>query len=42
MTNITPQMPEAQPPYWQATGKMPYSLTNDYLFRALFRETIKY
>ena len=37
MTNITPKMPEVQPPYWQATGKMPYSLTNDYLFRALLQ-----
>lgn len=38
MTNVTPQIPKAQPPYWQATGKMPYSLTNDYLFRALLQK----
>lgn len=38
MTNVTPQIPKEQPPYWQATGKMPYSLTNDYLFRALLQK----
>ena len=41
MTNVTTQMPEVQPPYWQATGKMPYSLTNDYLFRALLQRNNK-
>ena len=38
MADITTKMPEVQPPYWQATGKMPYSLTNDYLFRALLQK----
>lgn len=38
MTNVTEKMPETRPPYWQATGKMPYSLTNDYLFRALLQK----
>lgn len=37
MTNVTLKMPGAQPSYQQATGKMPYSLTNDYLFRALLQ-----
>lgn len=41
MTNVTTQTPEVQPPYWQATGKMPYSLTNDYLFRALLQRNNK-
>ncbi len=27
-----------KPHYMQATGKMPYSLTNDYLFRALLQK----
>lgn len=38
MTNVTPHMPKVQPLYWQATGKMPYSLTNDYFFRALMQK----
>ncbi|MDE7222996.1 MAG: Rpn family recombination-promoting nuclease/putative transposase, partial [Acetatifactor sp.] len=37
MTNAIPKMPEARPSYWQAVGKLPYSLTNDYLFRALLQ-----
>lgn len=37
MTNVATQTPEARPSYRQATGKMPYSLTNDYLFRALLQ-----
>lgn len=37
MTNVTMKIPEAQLSYRQATGKMPYSLTNDYLFRALLQ-----
>lgn len=38
MKSNTIIMPEAQPSYRQATGKMPYSLTNDYLFRALLQK----
>lgn len=29
---------ETAPSYRQATGKLPYPLTNDYLFRALLQE----
>lgn len=34
MNNFTK---DTQPAYMQATGKLPYSLTNDYLFRALLQ-----
>ncbi|MBD5527140.1 MAG: Rpn family recombination-promoting nuclease/putative transposase [Lachnospiraceae bacterium] len=41
MTNLTPQTPEKKPIYMQATGKLPYTLTNDYLFKALLQKNKK-
>lgn len=38
MANITPEAVAADTAYLQATGKLPYSLTNDYLFRALLQK----
>lgn len=37
INQVTTNMPRTQSSYRQATGKMPYSLTNDYLFRALLQ-----
>lgn len=41
MINLTPQTPEKKPIYMQATGKLPYTLTNDYLFKALLQKNKK-
>ena len=38
MNNLTQDTPKTPPSYLQATGKIPYSLTNDYLFRALLQK----
>lgn len=38
MTNFTSKIPEQEPLYMQATGKLPYTLTNDYLFKALLQK----
>lgn len=38
MANITPEAVAADTAYLQATGKLPYPLTNDYLFRALLQK----
>lgn len=38
MANIMPEAVAADTAYLQATGKLPYSLTNDYLFRALLQK----
>lgn len=38
MNHLTPEMPEQTPQYMQATGKLPYPLTNDYLFKALLQK----
>ena len=38
MNNLTQDTLKMPPSYLQATGKIPYSLTNDYLFRALLQK----
>lgn len=38
MNTLSQKTTAAEPSYLQAKGKMPYSLTNDYLFRALLQE----
>ena len=38
MNDAISTMSGEKPQYMQATGKMPYSLTNDYLFRALLQK----
>lgn len=38
MNHFTPETPEQTPQYIQATGKLPYPLTNDYLFKALLQK----
>lgn len=38
MNNLTQDRLKMPPSYLQATGKIPYSLTNDYLFRALLQK----
>ena len=41
MNQLISNMSKDQSSYRQATGKMPYSLTNDYLFRALLQKNNK-
>lgn len=37
MNHSTPKMPEKELRYMQATGELPHSLTNDYLFKVLLQ-----
>lgn len=38
MNHSTPTTPDKPLRYMQATGKLPHSLTNDYLFKALLQK----
>lgn len=38
MNHSAPTTPDKPLQYMQATGKLPHSLTNDYMFKALFQK----
>ena len=38
MNHSAPTTPDKSLRYMQATGKLPYPLTNDYMFKALFQK----
>lgn len=38
MNQLIPKTQHGEPLYMQATGKLPYTLTNDYMFKALLQK----
>ena len=40
MDHFTPKSPSKKPRYLQATGQLPHSLTNDYMFKALLQKNV--